>query len=84
MEKHTVIDLMPVLKKRKCNRFDSCNLMVYGPWTKVGEASMEKGSPLKIRPDGRKQNKLNVGVKKSPIMTMERRGMRKKQRAVKK
>ena len=64
MEKHTVVDLMPVLKKRKCNCFESCNLMIYGPWTKVGEASMEKGSPSKIRLDGRKQKKVNVGVQK--------------------
>ena len=64
MEKHTVVDLMPVLKKRKCNCFESCNLMIYGPWTKVGEASMEKGSPSKIRLNGRKQKKVNVGVQK--------------------
>ena len=64
MEKYTVIDLMPVLKKRNCDCFDSCSLMIYGPWTKVGEASMEKGSTSKIRNDGRKKNKLNVGAKK--------------------
>ena len=55
---------MPVLKKRKCNCFESRNLMIYGPWAKVGEASMKKASPTKIRFERRKQNKLNVGVKK--------------------
>ena len=59
MEKHTVIDLVPILKKRKCNCFDSCNLMIYGPWKQFDESddeseeeSMEKVSPSKIKIGG--------------------------------
>ena len=71
MAKHSVIDLMPFLKARKCECFDSCDLMIYGPGPSKEMMMGRKKEEVDDSSDDSSDGMSNV-VKNKKIMKKKR------------